>query len=276
MKGLSLKSFEAIERIIKNRFDTVSMKFLGLIPGKSKTKQIIFSSSKDNIISLFLEALGSKEPNALEEQTLKTMMRISSGYLDALRDRSTSKIMHDIDSHVTTQSLKNEPVSIKKIDDIINKEMDKAGHNLKMIVNAESNKAANTGTALQISKLAESRKEGDPTVFFLIVDDERTGFYEYILHTLPDRKTPRLWKLSEISAAYYKNGEQYPSLSGLHINCRCRLAYLPPNWGFNENGKVKFIGLDHDAFSAQREKYGLPNVPEKPKKKDGQWFYGNE
>jgi hypothetical protein len=276
MKGLPLKAFEAIERMIKDRFDSISMKFLGLIPTQTKTKNIIFNASKDNIIGLFLKALGSKEPNELEEQTLKTMMRVSNGYLDALRDRSTSRIMHDVDSYVTNQSLKNSPVSVKKIDTIINKEMGKAGNNLKMIVNSESNKAANTGTALQIAKLAENRGEGDPTVFFIIVDDEKTGFYEYILHTLPDRKTPRLWKLSEISASYYQPGGQYPSLSGLHVFCRCRISYLPPDWGFNSDGKVKFIGLGHDEFKVQREKYGLPSVPERPKKKDGRWIYGKK
>ena len=97
MKGLSLKAFEAIERMIKNRFDSISMKFLGIVPQPNKTKQIIFNTApKNSMISLFLQALGSKEPNNLEEQTLKTMMRVSNGYLNALRDRSAAKIMHDV------------------------------------------------------------------------------------------------------------------------------------------------------------------------------------
>ncbi len=273
MKGLSLKAFEAIERMIKNRFDSISMRFLGLIPEKSKTKQIVFSTSKDSIVSLFLQALGTKEPNTIEEQTLKTMMRVSSGYLDALRDRSTAKIMNEVNSHAIAQSFKNQPVSVKQVDAIINKEMSKAGNNLKMIVNSESNKAANTGTALQISKIAEEKGEEDPTVFFIIVDDEKTGFYEYILHTLPDRKTPRLWKLSEINSGYFKPGDQYPSLCGLHVSCRCHLTYLAQGYGFNENGKVKFINLEHDEFKNQREKHGLPDVPDRPKQKNGEWVY---
>lgn len=258
MKGLSLKAFEAIERLIKNRFDSITMRFLGLIPKAPKDKQIIFTTSKDNMISLFLQALGSKEPNAVEEQTLKTMMRVASGYLDALRDRSASKIMHDIDSYVTNQSLKQAPISVKKIDKIINKEMGKAGSHLKMIVNSESNKASNVGAALQISKLAEQKKIGDPTVFFVVTIDDVTGPEEFILHLLPDHKTPRLWKLSEIGAEYHKVGDPNPKLPGLHPNCRCKLAYLPIGWGFDANGKLKFIGLDHDEFKVQREKYGLP------------------
>lgn len=258
MKGLSFKAFEAIERMIKNRFDSISMKFLGLIPQKPKSKQIVFSTSKDNMISLFLQALGSNKPNAVEEQTLKTMMRVASGYLDALRDRSTARIMHDVNSYVTNQSLSNNPVSVKKIDTLINKEMDKAGHNLKMIVNSESNKAANTGTALQIAKLAEEKKEYDPTVFFIVTIDDVTGPEEFVLHLLPDHKTPRLWRLSELGVEYHKVGDPNPKLPGLHPNCRCKLTYLARGWGFNEAGKVKFIALDHDEFIHQREKHGLP------------------
>lgn len=258
MKGLPLKAFEAIERMIKNRFDSVSMRFLGLIPTKTNEKNIFFSTTKENMISLFLKALGTKKPNAVEEQALKTMMRVANGYLDALRDRSTAKIMHDIDSHVTTQSLKNKPISSKKIEKIINKEMGKAGLHLKMIANAESNKAVNTGTALQIAKIAEEKKEEDPTVFFIVTIDDVTGPEEFVLHLLPDRKTPRLWKLSEIGAEYHKIGDPNPKLPGLHPNCRCKLTYLPEGYGFGEDGKVKFITLEHDEFKRQREKYGKP------------------
>ena len=258
MKGLSLKAFSAIERIIKDRFDRISMQFLGILPQKDKTKTITFNTTQDSLLSLFLKALGSEKPNKVEEQTLKTLTRVASGYLDALRDRSAARIMHDIDSHVTTQSLRKEPVSIKTIDQVINKEMDKAGKNLKMIVSAETNKAANTGLALQIAQKAEDVKDEDPTVFFHVTVDDVTGPEEFVLHLLLDRKTPRLWKLSEIGAEYHKVGDPNPKLPGLHPNCRCRLAYLPKDYGFDDRGHIKFIALGHDEFIHQREKHPKP------------------
>lgn len=259
MKGLSLKAFEAIERMIKNRFDSVTMKFLGMVPKPSKSKQITFSTSnEDSMISLFLQALGSQNPNEIEEQTLKTMLRVTGGYMDGLRDRTAARIMHDIDSYVQTQSLKKEPASAKQIEKIINKEMTKAGSNLKLIVNSESNKAANTGTALQISKLAEQKGIDDPTVFFVVTVDDVTGPEEFVLHLLPDRKTPRVWKLSELGAEYHKVGDPNPKLPGLHPNCRCKLTYLAKGWGFSSEGKVKFISLEHDEFERQREQHGKP------------------
>ncbi len=259
MKGLPLKAFDAIEAMIKNRFDTISMKFLGMIPVKPKNKMITFSTTNEpNMISLFLQALGTKHPNSIEEQTLKTMLRVSNGYLDALRDRTAAKIMHEIESQITNASLKNEVASTKKIDKIINKEMGRAGSHLKLIVNSESNKAANTGTALQISKLAQQKGEEDPTVFFIVVKDDVTGPEEWILHLLPDRKTPRVWKLSELGAEYHKVGDPNPKLPGLHPNCRCKLTYMAKGWGFDSDGKVKFINLEHDEFKRQRAEFGRP------------------
>lgn len=259
MKGLPLKAFEAIEAMVKNRFDSISLKFLGLIPKKAKDKMITFTTSNEpNMISLFLQALGSEEPNKIEEQTLKTMLRVSNGYLDALRDRTTAKIMHELESQAMNASLKNRDVSLKKLDKIINKEMGRAGSHLKLILNAESNKAANTGTALQIAKLSEEKGEDDPTVFFIVTIDDVTGPEEFILHLLPDVKTPRVWKLSEIGSEYHKVGDPNPKLPGLHPNCRCKLTYLAKGWGFDAAGKVKFISLEHDEFKHQRELYGLP------------------
>lgn len=259
MKGLSLKGFEAIEEMIKNRFDSIAMQFLGMIPGKSKTKQIVFSTvPESSMISLFLKALGTQAPNRIEEETLKTMLRVSNGYLDALRDRTAAKIMHEIESQAINASLNNVKASTKKINGIINKEMGRAGSNLKLIVNSESNKAANTGTALQISKLSSEKGEDDPTVFFIVTIDDVTGPEEFVLHLLPDGVTPRLWKLSEIGAEYHKVGDPNPKLPGLHPNCRCKLTYLAKGWGFSEEGKVKFIGLDHDEFKHQREKHPKP------------------
>ena len=259
MKGLSLKAFEAIERIIKSRFDAISMKFLGMVPEKPRDKMIIFSTSKEeNMISLFLKALGTNKPNKIEEDTLKTMLRVTNGYMDSLRDRTAAKIMYEVESYVISQSLKDKQPSVKVIDSIMHKEMNKASSNLKLILNSESNKSANTGTALQIAKLAEKKGEKDPTVFFVVIKDDVTGPEEWVLHLLPDRLTPRVWKLSELGAGYHKVGDPNPKLPGLHPNCRCKLTYLPEGWGFDANGKVKFISLDWDELAHQREKYGLP------------------
>ncbi len=219
MKGLSLKAVEAIESLIDSNFDSIALNFLGLIPKISKEKKITFSSSRNSLTSLFLESLDTKDPNKSEEDTLKIMLRIANGYIEALKDRTKSKIINSLSGYIKDQNSKDNLISSNKIQEMINLEMGRAKKHFNLIANVETNRAMNTGTALQIAKIAEEKGEDDPTVFFIVTIDDVTGFYEFILHLLPDRLTPRVWKLSEISNDYYKNGKQYPSIFGLHPHC---------------------------------------------------------
>jgi hypothetical protein len=258
MKGLSIKAVEAIERMVSERFDTIGMNFLGIVPKVTKTKRIIFSTARNSLTSLFLQALGTRNPNKSEEETLKVMLRIANGYVDALKDRTKARIIQNINSYIMGQQAQNKPVSIDKTKKIFREEMDKAGKHFKLIANSESNKTTNVGTALQISKVAESQGIEDPTVFFIVTIDDVTGPEEFILHLLPDRKTPRVWKLSEIGNEYHKKGDPNPKFPGLHPNCRCKLTYLAKGFGFDENGKVKYMGKDWDEFKEQRKIHGKP------------------
>lgn len=252
MKGLSSEAVEAIEKMIGSRFDTISMQFLGMIPKVSKTKRIVFSTSKNSLTSLFLQALGTKNPNKQEEDSLKVILRIANGYVDALKSRTQARIIQGIESYVTNQNSKREPIESSQASKIFRDEMDKAGKHFKLIANSESNKTTNIGTALQISKVGESNGEDDPTVFFVVTIDDVTGKEEFRLHLLPDKKTPRVWKLSEIEGGYHKKGESNPKFGGLHPNCRCKLTYLAKGFGFKD-GKVTYIGADHDELEKQRK-----------------------
>ena len=253
MRGLSFKATEAIEKIIQKQFDDISLRFLGLIPKVTKQKRIVFSTSKNNIMSLFFQSLGTSTPNQLEKQTIRTLMRIASGYIDGLKERTTARVINNVDSYIKNKSSQEEPVEANEVSEIVSMEMDKAKHQFKMIANTESNKASNTGTALQITRIAEKKNIKDPTVFFIVTVDDVTGSEEFKLHLMPDRKTPRVWKLSEIAHGYHKKGDSEPKIGGLHPNCRCKLTYLAEGWGFDAGGRVKFISLDHDELKAQRK-----------------------
>jgi hypothetical protein len=231
---------------------------LGLIPKLSREKKVIFTTSRNSLTSLFLQALGSQDPNKSEEDTLKVLLRIANGYADALKERTKSRIIHRIDGYLKEQYLSEDQAKSTSICDMFNAEMDKAKKHFKLIANTESNKAVNTGTALQISKVGKSQGQDDPTVFFIVTIDDVTGPEEFILHLLPDHKTPRVWKLSEIGSEYHKKGDWNPKLPGLHPNCRCKLTDLAKGWGFNEAGYITYKGKDWDEYGYQREKYGLP------------------
>ena len=229
-----------------------------MVPKLTKEKRIVFSTAKNSLTSLFLQALGSRDPNKPEEDTLKVILRIASGYTDALRDRTTARVIQSIDGYVREQTLKEKPVKADKVREMVETEMGKAKNHFKLIANTESNKAANTGTALQIQKIGDQKGEKDPVCFFIVTRDDVTGSEEFVLHLLKDKMTPRLWKLSEIGSGYHKKGEKNPKLAGLHPNCRCKLTYLAKGFGFDHKGEVKYIGPDHDEFKIQRKEYGLP------------------
>ena len=258
MKGLSSEAAEVIEKMIGDKFDVIGMQFLGLVPKVSKTKRIVFSTAKNSLTSLFLQSLGTRDPSKEEEDTLKVILRIANGYVEALKERTQSRVIQNINAYIAEQNSKREPVSGKEAKKIMEDELDKAGKHFKLIANSESNKTTNIGTGLQIQKVGESNGEEDPTVFFIVTIDDVTGPEEFVLHLLPDRKTPRVWKLSEIGHEYHKKGDSNPKFPGLHPNCRCKLTYLAKGFGFDEDGNVTYKGADWDELEHQRKEYGLP------------------
>jgi len=71
------------------------------------------------------------------------------------------------------------------------------------------------------------------------------------LHLHPDG-TPKVFKYSELSKNYYVRGEEFPSILGQHPFCRCTLAYLGRDYGFNSQGRAVFITHGHDEYKKQR------------------------
>ena len=258
MLGLNKKILDFIENVIGSQFDEFLVDFLGIIPKFDNKKKIILTSKKDSLTSLFINALGQKEPNKNEEEVLKTQLRVAAGYVDALKVRTQTRAMQAINAHAQEQEFKKESIRPSVVRNLVFKEMAAAQNHVKLIANTESTKCVNTGTALQIVKVAESNEDEKPVVFFNVVVDDVTGPEEFILHLLPDKKTPRLWYLSEIGAEYHKKGDSNPKLPGLHPNCRCKITYLPKGFGFNETGGIAWKKLDHDEITIQREKFPLP------------------
>ena len=221
MIGLTPKAAEILKDIIEGKFNAIALNFLGLIPKAGQDKRLILDTNKNSLVGLFLQSLGSKNPNKSEEDVLKTMLITANNYMDALKNQTIAKALNSVDAYIKDTSSIGTGIKLNRIKDIIQEELKIAQKPLSVIVGAESNKCVNTATALQIAKIAEEKGKNDPTVFFSVIIDERTGDEEKVLHLLPDGKTPRVWSLSEIGASYHKRGDKYPKLGGLHNNCRC-------------------------------------------------------
>lgn len=258
MKGFSLKTIEQIEKLIGSQFDEFAVRFLGIVPKFTRSKKISFSSSRNSLTSLFLQALGNRKPSEKEEDVLKFLIKMSHSYIEALKIKTQTNVIQKIMAHSQKQSANNKNISFKQINSIIKDEMVKTGVNLSLIANAETNKCINTGTALQIERISKSNQVKRPVVFFVAVIDERNDPETYRLHLLPDRKTPRCWYLDELGTEYHKKGDKNPKVQGTNPNCRCKLTYLAPGMGFNEDGKITWKGSNWNEIAYQRKTFGLP------------------
>jgi len=109
------------------------------------------------------------------------------------------------------------------------------------------------GHLMDITRVAESLNDNDPTVFFIMTKDARTCKECIRLHLMDDGVTPRLWKFSQLKQGYHKRGENNPSAFGLHPHCRCTIAYYSKGTGFDKDGKDIYVGPGHDEYLKQNK-----------------------
>jgi len=252
MFGVSPKSKESIRKAVESLFDKISVEFLGDLPRLKEVKRLIITRQTEfNLSHLFVQGMSNKTPNEIEREVLKSLIESSSGYIESLKNRTTSNISEDIDALVRKAKLNNTKVLKKEIEKVLDREFKKAKSHLKTIAESESTKLRNLGTMMEISRTASMSGNSDPTVFFITLKDNLTCKECLRLHTV-DGVIPRLWKLSELKQGYHKRGEETPSSFGLHPHCRCTIAYLRNGFGFDKKGNVKFKYENFDEFKNQR------------------------
>lgn len=243
---------DAIKSVIETLFDRMAFNLLGNIPSL-KNKKMLTITAKPNmgLGHLFLKSLGSQYVLPQEEQALKQLLDNAYQYIDALKSKTNAKIIESLSSYIHETKQRNQTPSQMEINKKIIEELKSAGQHLILIAAAESNKAKNLGTALNIAKVGAAQGTKDPYCFFVVIKDNVTCETCKELHLMPDNITPRVWNLSEISYNYYKKGQQNPSIMGPHPHCRCSMTFLPMNFGF-KNGKITYIGEGHDELKKQR------------------------
>jgi hypothetical protein len=252
MIGISSSGKESINRVVEDIFDKIALQLIGDIP-KLKYKKLLLISSQPNygLANLFVQAMANKTPNAIEQDALKSLLESSHGYIESLKNKTRSNVTERIDGLVKEAKARRQSLTESQVEDVIQEELSKARSHLKAIVEAESTKLRNVGSAMDISRVAASVGDDDPTVFFVVVRDGKLCDECQKLH-LNDKGTPRVWKFSELKQGYHKRGEEHPSAFGLHPHCRCTLTYLSQGFGFDKHGKVTFKSPDHNEFHRQR------------------------
>lgn len=254
MFGISSGGKEAINKVVEDIFDKLSLHLLGSIPRLAYKKLLIINSKpKEGLAHIFLQAMNNQRPNHLEADALKSMLESAHGYIDSLKSKTRANLTESIDGLARQARVTGEKVSEAAVQEIIRDELERAGSHMKTIVEAESTKVRNIGSAMNINRAASTIDDTDPTVFFVVTRDNVTCKECKRLHLNPDG-TPRVWKFSELKQGYHKRGEDVPSAFGEHPHCRCTLTYLGQGFTFDGPGKIVFKSLDYDEHTAQRSR----------------------
>lgn len=219
MIGLSSSGKEAINAKVEEIFDKIALQFIGNIP-RLKHKKLLILNTKPNygLANLFVEAMSNKSPNVIEQDVLKSLLESSYGYIESLKSKTRSNVTERVDSAIKEAKSSGTKVTAEQLQDVISDEMDRAKSHMKLIAESESTKVRNVGSAMDISRVAATNGDFDPTVFFVVVRDGVTCNECKRLH-LNDDGTPRVWKFSELKQGYHKRSDNVPSAFGLHPHC---------------------------------------------------------
>jgi LAGLIDADG-like domain len=220
MFGISSNGKEALAKIVEEIFDQIALQFIGDIPQLQNKKRLVISSQPNlGLAHLFVQAMKNRTPDTIEQDALKSLLASSYGYIDSLKSKTSSNVTERLDGLAREARLQERRLSKQEIQDVIDEELKKAKSHLLTIAEAESTKLRNLGTMMDITKVAASVGDKDPTILFVVVMDNTTCKECIRLHLMPDGVTPRLWKLSQLQQSYHKRGEDRPSAFGLHPHC---------------------------------------------------------
>lgn len=253
MYGISQQSKEQIDRVVGDLFDKAALRFLGNLPKLQHRKIMLIGFEQGaNLANLFVQTMNNRWLNGIENDVLKGIISGAASFIDILKNKTSNNIIQRIDGIARESRVLNEKISESEINKIIEEELGKAKSGLETIAASESTKARNLGMTLDITRAAASEGDKDPIVGFSVIRDASTCESCVGVCLMPDKVTPKLYKLSELSAGYFKRGDRVPSILGQHPHCRCTIFYVPSDLGFSKEGHLTFIGIGHNELEKQR------------------------
>lgn len=258
MYGISQQSKEQIDKVVEDLFDKAALRFLGAIPRLQHKKTVLIGFEQSfNLANLFVQSMNNKWLNNIENEILKGVLSGAANYIDILKNKTSNNILQKLEGIARQARTGNEKIPETEVNKIVEEELGKANSDLETIVMSESTKARNLGMVMDISRAAatsENVADRDPIVGFAGINDDQTCKECKRLFLMQDGVTPRLWRLSECSGGYFKRGDSFPSILGLHPRCRHTPFMVPSDWGFDKSGHLAFIGIGYNALEEQRSK----------------------
>lgn len=267
---LSPALHKLIEDYVRKAFGSLRLNLLG---PESIPNTLAFSfknfDPKTTLASNYLAAnsLNSASADSVDPDTIKKVQKVAEYYIDSLEKKSLADITRVIGEKYDNLSLqaKREGKDIAEIirsatgkeimgqiEDALDNQMGRMNKAVDTLVNHELHNSQNVGALDGIIGVSKAVGIDDPVVFKLGVLDDHRCPYCWRLWTMPDKVTPRLYKLSELSGSpgAWKNPE--PSVAPTHVNCRDILTVLMPGFGFSPEGNIIYVENGHDEYKKQR------------------------
>jgi hypothetical protein len=273
------KAFQGIlGEIIEKTFGGLRFNLLG--PDKV-SKSILFTldskrfDPQSTVAGAYVQAntQHTHDPKAIDKKTIARLVDVTEDYIDKLEQTSiadfgriVSQYAAELDSKAKMTGASDRDVALSedgiKLISQMKRELreqkvkiDKAAGVIAEVARHDS---YNFGAMDGILNAAKKMGIDDPTVFKHVMSDERTCKYCMKLWMQLDGVTPKLYKMSELSATPgndYKNPK--PSVAVTHPNCRCVLVPLMNGFA-HEDGKTVYKGTDpetgqpYDAYAKQK------------------------
>lgn len=246
---LGPKAVKAIEKAVDNTFDRAKARVLG---AHAIAKRIGVGFAHELSLPGLFESAAREEGYKPDVPTLKQMLDIAGGYIDATRQRTKARVVKEVtaflqEAHASGVKTDLPTVLGGKLQEVFAD----AAVSMRRIIDTEANNVKNVGILDGIVRINATSGVEDPIVYWVTVNDKSRCDECTKLHTI-DGLTPRLWRLSEVGHGYHKKGEPNPKIGGLHPNCRCTMATLMRGYGFGPDGRVIYVDRDHDEFAKQR------------------------
>lgn len=249
---LSSKTHKLIDSALEHIFEVIKGQALGpqsvgkkLYPGYSETL---------SLAGLYKQAAAMEGINP-DTQTIENLTKIAANYLDSVKHKTKAQIISNVESQL--KNLNNPNVDPNEIFGIIYEELYKVwgstGYEVQRIIATEAQKFKAISALEGIIKVNTLLGIQDPTVFFRTARDNKVCEECERLHLLPNKITPRAWKLSQISHDYHKKGSDVPSVMDQHPNGRCSLETLLPGYGFSASGDVEWKQDNWDEYYIQQQ-----------------------
>lgn len=265
---LPLIAVKMIEKAVDQLFERAKHRVLG---PQSVDKRIFAGHVKHDptftLPSLFMAAAREEYVGIPNEVVLRTLLGNAGNYIDSYRSSTKAQVVKAVDGWLKQAASEGVETNL---DTVLQGELasvwKKTTTDLHRLVDTEASNARNSGVLDGIMKVNAAHGLEDPHVYFVIVRDQHVCEECVRLHMLPDKVTPRVWKMSELGHGYHKRGEDNPKIGGLHPHCRCSIVTLMPGYGFKD-GFVSFIKPEHNEYERQQQAFGPPAAARQTRKR---------